>query len=66
MYSSDQSWIFSIITPVFSDPSKTILICWFAAQESFLIIINVENNCGGKIFGGNFDTFFVLILLLFF
>ncbi len=21
------------------------LICWFAAQETFLIIINVENSC---------------------
>ncbi len=24
------------------DPSEIILICWFAAQETFLIIINVE------------------------
>ncbi len=23
------------------DPSETILICWFAAQETFIIIINV-------------------------
>ncbi len=27
------------------DPSEIILICWFAAQETFLDIINVENNC---------------------
>ncbi len=27
------------------DPSEIILICWFAAQETFIIIIiNVENN----------------------
>ncbi len=40
------SWIFSIITPVFSVTwsSEIILICWFAAQETFLIIINVENS----------------------
>ncbi len=33
-----QSWIFSIITSVSHDPSEIILICWFAAQETFLII----------------------------
>ena len=27
------------------DPSEIILICWFAAQETFMIIINVENSC---------------------
>jgi len=27
------------------DPSEIILICWFDAQETFLIIINVENSC---------------------
>jgi len=26
------------------DPSEIILMCWFAAQESFLIIIRVENS----------------------
>ncbi len=25
------------------DPSEIILICWFAAQQIFLITINVEN-----------------------
>jgi len=25
------------------DPSEIILICWFAARETFLIIIDVEN-----------------------
>ncbi len=26
------------------DHSEIILTCWFAAQEAFLIIINVENS----------------------
>ncbi len=26
------------------DPSEIILICWFAAKETFLIIISVENR----------------------
>ncbi len=45
MYFCDQSWIFSIITPVSvsHDPSEIILICWFA-QETFLSM-NVENGC---------------------
>ncbi len=27
---------------------ENILICWFAAQETFLIIINVEKNCAAS------------------
>jgi len=27
------------------DPSEIILICWFGGQETFLVIINVENSC---------------------
>jgi len=27
------------------DPSENILMCWFAAQETFPIIFNVENSC---------------------
>ncbi len=27
-----------------SHPSEAILICWFAAQEIFLLIINIENG----------------------
>ncbi len=27
------------------DPSEIILICWYAAQETFLIIISVKNSC---------------------
>ncbi len=51
-YFCDQSCIFSIITPVFSVTwsSEIILICWFAAQETFLIIINVENSCAAQYF----------------
>ncbi len=26
------------------DPSEIILICWFGAEETFLIIIDVENK----------------------
>ncbi len=47
-----QSWF---ITPVFSVTwsSEIIIIYWFAAQETFLIMINVENY-----FCGNHDIFF--------
>ncbi len=50
IYFCDQSCIFSIITPVFSVTwsSEIILICWFTAQETFLIIINVENSCAAQ------------------
>ncbi len=35
-----------IQSSVSHDPSEIILICWFAAQETFLIIIiNIENSC---------------------
>ncbi len=37
------------------DPSEIILICWFGAQETFLIIINVKNNCSA--FCGNLEVF---------
>ncbi len=40
------------------DPSEIILIYWFTAQETFLIIINVENNYAASHFCGNSDTFF--------
>ncbi len=31
-------------SPVSHDPSEIILICWFAAQDTFLIIISIENS----------------------
>ncbi len=40
-----QSWTFSIIAPVSRDSSEIILICWFADQETFMIIVNAKNNC---------------------
>ncbi len=40
------------------DPSEIILICWFAAQEIFIIIINVENS--------HTDTKVYLVLKTFF
>ncbi len=30
------------------DPSEIILICWFAAQDTLMIIINVENSCAAS------------------
>ncbi len=38
------------------DPSEIIIICWFAAQETFLIIMNVENCCAASYFSGKCDT----------
>ncbi len=34
------------------DPSEIILLCWFCAQETF-IIIKVENSCADLIFYGH-------------
>ncbi len=48
-----QSWIFlaSLLqSSVSHDPSEIILICWFTAQETFQIIINVENSCAASYF----------------
>jgi len=54
-------WIFSIITPSIRnpDPLEIILKCWFAAQEIFIFIINVENICAAYYFCGNRDKFFL-------
>ncbi len=56
-----QSWIFSIITPVFSvtwhDPSEIILICWSAAQETFIFVINVGKSFHKNIKQYNYDHF---------
>ncbi len=30
------------------DPSEIILICWFAVQRTFIIIIDVENSCAAS------------------
>ncbi len=38
------------------NPSEIILICWFAAQETFFIIINVKNSFAAEYFCGNNDT----------
>ncbi len=56
-----RSCIFSIITSVFSVTwsSEIILIYWFTAQETFLIIINVENSCTASYFYGNYNIIFV-------
>ncbi len=38
------------------DPSEIILICSFLAQVTFIIVINVENNC--LTFCDNCNSFF--------
>jgi len=39
-------------------PLLHFLICWFGVQETFLIIINVENSCAAALyFCRNHDTF---------
>jgi len=39
------------------DPSEIIFLIWyFTAQETFLIIINVENSCAASYFCGNRDA----------
>ncbi len=39
IYSCDSKAEFSaVIIPVFSDPSEIILICWFGARESLLLM----------------------------
>ncbi len=40
-----------------SDPSEILLICWFAVQETFLIIISVENSCAAEYFYENNSLF---------
>ncbi len=44
-------------TSVSPNPSEIILIYWFAAQETLIIIINVENSCAASHFGGNGDIY---------
>ncbi len=43
-YGKDE-FLAAILQSVAHDPSEILLICWFGAQESFLIIKNVENSC---------------------
>jgi len=50
-----------IITAVFSVTwsFRNHSICWFAAQETFLIIINVENSCAASYLCGKRDGIFL-------
>ncbi len=41
------------------DPSEIILICWFAAQETF---INVENSLAASYFVDNMMIFSLIFL----
>jgi len=43
------------------DPSEIILICLFAAQETFLIIFYVENRSAVSYFCGNHERLEFLI-----
>ncbi len=46
IYSCDSKAELSLLqSSVSHDPSEIILICWFGAQETFTIIINVKNGC---------------------
>jgi len=67
-------WIYSkmwLIPAVFSasllqssvshDPSEITLMWWFDAQETFLIIIYVENSCAAYIF---VQSFIVIVFFL--
>jgi len=40
------------------DPSEIILKWWFAAQETFLINVNVEKSCVALIYCEKHDPFF--------
>ncbi len=55
---------FSIITPVVSvtQSSEIIIIYWFTAQETFLIIINVENSCAAFSFSGTVIDFYFRVI----
>ncbi len=59
MFKCTKAVFFSIITPVVSvtQSSEIIIIYWFTAQETFLIIINVENSCAAFSFSGNCHRF---------
>ncbi len=40
----------SLQSSVSHDPSEINIMYWFAAQETFLIIVNVENRCAAQYF----------------
>ncbi len=45
------------------DPSEIILTCWFAAEETFLIIISVEIRCAASHFYKTVAHFQMLLFL---
>ncbi len=53
IYSCDQSWNFQHQFSVSRDPSQIILICWFDAQETVIIIISVEKSTAYYIYGNH-------------
>ncbi len=40
------------------DPSEIVQICWFGDQETYCLIMNVENSCTAWYFCGKHDSFF--------
>ncbi len=52
----------SVFSVILISLSEIILIYWFSAQETFLIIINAENRRAAKSFCGNRDAFSFVIL----
>ncbi len=54
--------MFSLLQSSESHNPSEILICWFTAQERFIIIIiNVKNGFAASYFCENADTFFWII-----
>ncbi len=46
----------SLLQPTVSHDPSEITLYWFAAQETCLIIFNVENSGAAEYFCGNHDT----------
>ncbi len=57
MYSFDGKADFSASFIEFHMILQTLPICWFGAQETFLIIINVKKSCAAWYVYENRDTF---------
>ncbi len=56
MYSCDAKLYFQHHYSSLQCHMNLILICWFAAQEIIIGIINVEYSCAAKYFCGKCDT----------
>ncbi len=57
----------SYILQKWHDSSEIIVLCWFGAQETFVIVINVENSCDAQYFLKHYtldDIWLLLVLSL--